>query len=632
VIIPMAKVRVLGPRDRLDAALRALQDFGLLHLGDATQIPGLGPPTLDDRTGRHRRDALRTLDDIDDALRSLGAGARSNGHAPAAPGDCVRWARRARRASRTVHRLDQRARALEDERRLLERYRDFLAAVRPILARLAGTPRLTSYAVVVPAAARGGLDARLEALRAEIGPEFASASRPLEGGDVAVLLVLPIAFAERLEARLAEARVPEVPLPVEYHGQPLADAVPRMIARLDVIPGEIAEVERERRLLADSERRELLRARAVLHDWLAQLDARLKVGVTARAFALDGWLPASAVDDLVRRVREQAGEAVVVEELAREQWSADEAPVVLSNPRLFRPFESIVRLLPLPHYGTIDPTPFVAVFFPMMFGMMLGDIGYGLVLAIAGVLVHRRSRPGTLPRIVAEIAGPCAAFAIIFGALYGEFFGDLGRRWFGLQALAFDREESIIAAMAVAAGLGVVHILLGLVLGVITARHQPRHALGRGISALMVVLVVVALLAAFEVLPAGLMTPSVVAMLVAFPLLVLAEGFLAPLELLATLGNVLSYVRIMALGTASVMLAVVANRMVGTFGSAVVGFVFALLFHLVNFGIGLFSPSIHAMRLHFVEFFGKFYSPGGRRYEPFGHWRPSAGHLRSPGP
>lgn len=628
MIIPMAKVRLLGPRAAIDDALRALQDFGILHLGDASVVPGLTRPSLDARTTRHRRYALRTLEDIDEAFRLLAPGprARSGGPAPRT-GDPVRWARSARRTVRAARHLAERGLQLEEERRLLERYRDFLAAVRPILERLAGTPRLTSYAVVVPAPGRGPLDTHLAALRAEIGPEFASAIRALPGGDLAVLLVLPRDFAERLESRLAEARVPEIPLPSAYEGAPLTEAVPRMIARLERIPREIAEGERERRRLAEAARDELAPARASLHDWLAQIDARLRCGLTARAFALEGWLPMTAVDELRRRVRERAGQTVVVEELAREDWAADDAPVVLSNPRLFRPFETIVRVLPLPRYGTIDPTPFVAVFFPMMFGMMLGDIGYGLVLAAAGLLVHRRARPDSLPRVIAEIAGPCAAFAIIFGALYGEFFGDLGRRWFGLHALAFDREESVVAAMAVAAGLGLVHILIGLVLGVVSAaRREPRQALGRGLSAVMVVLIVVALLVAFEVLPAGLMTPTVVALLVAFPLLILAEGFLAPLELLATLGNVLSYVRIMALGTASVMLAVVANRMVGTIGSAVVGFVFALLFHLVNFAIGLFSPSIHAMRLHFVEFFGKFYSPGGRRYEPFGHWRPSAGH------
>jgi V/A-type H+-transporting ATPase subunit I len=79
----------------------------------------------------------------------------------------------------------------------------------------------------------------------------------------------------------------------------------------------------------------------------------------------------------------------------------------------------------------------------------------------------------------------------------------------------------------------------------------------------------------------------------------------------------------MALGTASLMLALIANRMVGALGSALVGVAFALLFHLVNFAIGLFSPTIHSLRLHYVEFFGEFHSPGGAMYRPLAHWRPA---------
>ena len=153
--------------------------------------------------------------------------------------------------------------------------------------------------------------------------------------------------------------------------------------------------------------------------------------------------------------------------------------------------------------------------------------------------------------------------------------------------------------------------------------------MGRGISALMIVLVVLALLAAVDVLPRRFFSPAVIGLLVAFPVLVILEGLVAPIELLATLGNILSYARIMALGVASVMLAVVANRMVGAIGSVAVGILFALLFHLVNFAIAMFSPTIHALRLHYVEFFGKFYSPGGVRYQPFGHWTRAAG---PPGP
>jgi V/A-type H+-transporting ATPase subunit I len=117
---------------------------------------------------------------------------------------------------------------------------------------------------------------------------------------------------------------------------------------------------------------------------------------------------------------------------------------------------------------------------------------------------------------------------------------------------------------------------------------------------------------------------------VLFPILVVVEGILGATELVSTLGHILSYARVMAVGTASVMMAVAANRMIGSMGSVVVGSLFALLFHLVNFTLGVFSPTVHALRLHFVEFFGTFYSPGGTRYEPFGHWAPPSGSQPEP--
>jgi V/A-type H+-transporting ATPase subunit I len=167
------------------------------------------------------------------------------------------------------------------------------------------------------------------------------------------------------------------------------------------------------------------------------------------------------------------------------------------------------------------------------------------------------------------------------------------------------------------------------VLGAIVAlRHHPKHALGQGVTALMLLLTVGAILAARNILPHAFFTPLVVALLAAFPVLVIAEGLIAPIELLSTVGNILSYARVMAIGTASVMMAVVANRMTGMLGSVVVGTLFGLIFHMVNFALGLFSPTIHALRLHYVEFFGKFYSPGGTHYRPFGHGQPTARHTR----
>jgi V/A-type H+-transporting ATPase subunit I len=402
-----------------------------------------------------------------------------------------------------------------------------------------------------------------------------------------------------------------------------------MLARLGELPQEAATIERERQKLARAHGAELRRAEAAIAHRLQSLNALPLSGVTPHAFVLEGWVPANARRSLTDRLRSDVGESVVVTEISREEWSSEEAPVVLRNPRLFRPFEAVISLLPLPRYGSIDPTPFVAVFFPVFFGLILGDIGYGLVLALGGLILHWRSRPGTMVRSVAEIIGPCALMSILAGILFGELFGDLGRRWFGLRPVAFDREEALIPFLLLAVGIGAVHIVIGLVLGVVSAaRRHPREAVGRGAAAVAVIMIILMLLAAVEVLPKAFFTPAVIGLLIAFPVLIFAEGIVAPIELLSTLGNILSYARIMALGIASVMLAVVANRMVGVIGSAAVGIVFALMFHLVNFAIGLFSPTIHALRLHYVEFFGKFYSPGGVRYEPFGAWTRGAGVTR----
>jgi V/A-type H+-transporting ATPase subunit I len=94
-------------------------------------------------------------------------------------------------------------------------------------------------------------------------------------------------------------------------------------------------------------------------------------------------------------------------------------------------------------------------------------------------------------------------------------------------------------------------------------------------------------------------------------------GTLAAIELVSTFGNILSYARLMALGTASVMLAEVANRMVDIVGSPALGIAAAVTLHAVNFAMGLFSPTVQALRLHYVEFFDKFFEGGGKPYEPF---------------
>jgi V/A-type H+/Na+-transporting ATPase subunit I len=630
MIIEMTKLRILGPRERLEDVLRVLQDLSLLHLSAPESTP-LQRPDLTPAQQRERRHLQSALENVDLALGALGAG---DGGGPQGPGAAVtrvqlaQWARLGWRVRRETERLAARQATLDEERALIMKYQHFFSAFRALLESESRWPNAMAYHVLL----RGGEAAKLPQLRASlaavIGDGFQLFSQPLPTAEVAVLIVVSAQAAGRVEQLLAEARVQEIPVPDAYGGKSLTAAIPRMLERLQEIPRESEDVRQRRQSLARAHGADLRRARAALHDRLQALAALPLSGVTSRAFVLEGWVPAGGQRRLEAGLHKSFGEDVVVSEVSQESWESEQAPVVLANPRLLRPFETVVGLMPLPRYGSIDPTPFVAVFFPAFFGLMVGDIGYGVVLAALGLLLHARSRPGTTLRNVSEIIGPCALFTIIAGFLFGELFGDLGRRWFGLHPLLFDRGEALVPFLLLAVAIGSVHVLLGLVLGIVSARRHPRQALGRGVSAAMVVLVILGLLSAVDVLPKAFFSPIVVALLIAFPVLIVLEGLVAPIELLATLGNMLSYARIMALGVASVMLAVVANQMVGAIGSVVVGVLFALLFHLVNFAIAAFSPTIHALRLHYVEFFGKFFSPGGVRYQPFGHWTRASARPR----
>jgi len=627
MIIEMSKVRLLGPRDQLPRVLRVLQDLGLLHLAPpslALEPQGLGRAQLATREQRERRHLQRIVGDIEAAmgeLRIAPAAGRPAG-SPAAR-DITRWARLAWRTRREAERLRLELTVLDEEKALILKYQQFFSAFRSLLEAESRWPHATAYHVLVRGSDAGAIPKLRASLAATIGSDFEIYTHPLASGEIAVLIIVAAPAAARVERLLAQAHVQEIPVPAEYGGGSLSSAIPAMLTRLGEIPATVARVKRRQQELAHNTGQELSRAASALHDRLRELDVIPQTGVTAHAFVLEGWLPTRSRSTFEDRIRRDFKDNVAVSEVSREEWASEDAPVVLSNPRLLRPFETVVRVFPLPRYGTIDPTPFVAVFFPAFFGLMVGDIGYGVVLAVLGLVLHRVSHPNSTLRTVAEIIGPCALFTIVAGFLFGELFGDLGAR-LGLKPLAFDRHEAMIPFLLLAVSLGVVHILLGLGLGVASLiRRHPRQALGRGLSGIMILLVLLALLAAVKVLPYAFFTSAVIGLLVAFPVLIVLEGFVAPIELLTTFGNILSYARIMALGVASVMLAVVANRMVGAIGSVAVGLMFALLFHLVNFAIALFSPTVHALRLHYVEFFGKFYSPGGIRYQPFGHWIPA---------
>ena len=278
-----------------------------------------------------------------------------------------------------------------------------------------------------------------------------------------------------------------------------------------------------------------------------------------------------------------------------------------------------------PRYGEVDPTPLLALFFPIFFGMMVGDIGYGIcILAIALAVRHFYGTRSPGIKQLMNILIICSFPTIFFGYLYGEFFGNFGQMmgWIEPQTIngmTLDRVEIIVPMLIFTIAIGVFHILLGLSLGLINAmnRGHKKHVCEKAGMIISITSIIIILLAVVEVVPAVLVAPGIILLIIGLPLIMYGGGIVAAIDLMSSIGNILSYARLMAIGIASVILALVANTLGASMSIVLVGFLIAAALHVVNIALCMFSPSIHSLRLHIVEFYGKFYEGGGRQYDPF---------------
>jgi len=315
---------------------------------------------------------------------------------------------------------------------------------------------------------------------------------------------------------------------------------------------------------------------------------------------------------------------VVVRELGTTEEDMKHAPVWYDNPAWIKPFEFIMGLVALPKYGEFDPSPVLAVFFPLFFGIMVGDIGYGIVILAIGLYVRHRVDVNTFFGNMARVLIISSVPTIVFGYLFGEFFGNFGEHmgWIEpvhLLGISWNRGEAIIPMLILAISIGVIHVFLGLTIGMRNAyiTKSKKHFAERSGMMLAISGIILLLVTAAGALPAVGIYIGAALLIIGFPLIIYGAGAFGALEVMGTVGNILSYARLMAIGMASVILAIVANEMAGAFGIAIVGIIMAVLLHGLNIVLAMFSPSIHSIRLHLVEFFSKFYEGGGVAYKPF---------------
>ena len=407
-------------------------------------------------------------------------------------------------------------------------------------------------------------------------------------------------------------------LPRRFGRESLLGGGERIKRLLRNLPALLRESREELRNLAVQWGANLAAVYILLNERMEQLLMEVSAEENGDFFRLEGWIPANDLERTQTVLKEDFGDSVILR--SRAPGPGDGVvPTALQNHPVFKPFELFLKLLQIPHYGAYDPSPLIGLFFPFFAGCMVGDIGYGVLILWLGWYMKQKS--SEVLRDVGVILLFVAFWSVVWGVLFGEFLGDVGHRlpYLRLSPLWVDRAHAVLPVMTFSVVLGGAHVILGLFIGMIQGiRARHAHIWMERAGNLLVIFGLITTLALLRAeLPSSFFSVPVALLAFGLIFLVRGGGVGGIIESLGTIGNIISYVRIAAIGLSSAILAMVASTFVDIFGVSILGLFMAFSIHLLNFVLAIGGSALHAARLHYVEFMGKFYEEGTLEYKPF---------------
>ena len=353
---------------------------------------------------------------------------------------------------------------------------------------------------------------------------------------------------------------------------------------------------------------------------------------TKNIFAVQGWVAEEDCNNLLEICKNAFNDDYYINLEEVKEDEIDDVPIKLKNGELVSAFESVTSMYSYPKYNEIDPTPLLAPFYLIFFGMMVADVGYGLLVLIGSALALKLFKLEDSMKDFVKFFFYLSFPTIFFGAIYGSFFGDL----ITLPTQIINTNTDVMTIVVLSLGLGVIQIFFGLFIKAYSLIRigKTKDALLDAGSWIITLLSIGGIAAvSFLKLPSFLNTVFIITMIIGMILIVIGggreeksfgakagQGLYSLYGITGYVGDLVSYTRLMALGLAGGSIAGALNLLINTLpgvAAIVIGPVLFILFHIFNLGLSLLGAYVHTARLQYVEYFGKFYEGGGRPFRAF---------------
>jgi len=417
----------------------------------------------------------------------------------------------------------------------------------------------------------------------------------------------------------------------------LENTIKESNAKLDNIHNELNEISK-------NYYEKIVQIEEQLSIYVKEMEVLSQTASSDDAFALEGWVPEKDYSNIVEILSKDSKNNILFQKVKTEE----NPPTKLSNPKHFRLFEFFIRFYSLPEEYEFDPTMVFALVFPVFFGLMVGDAGYGLTILLFSLfIIHRIDHPVKKSHIPKKLSGfvlmimgknslktlakaliPASIIAIIFGIIFNEFFG------FTIYPVPFrvvSRSVPIVyigKLLLISGYIGLAFVIFGFMIGIynnLYLKHRKAAIAKAGWIFMSIAFAILGLNLIHRISLSPVNTSSLIGyilLIAGFILVIAFEGTQSLMEVPSIISHILSYTRIVGILLASVVLALVINTVfIGTlsdpFYFIILGILILIFGQIFNLIIAVFEPGIQGARLLYVEFFSKFYFGNGKPFSPF---------------